>query len=339
MEKIIVPVSKCIPGMMTANPVIDLKTGTTILQTYQILTPENIKNIQNFIHTDIWVFLDSFDKVWHLPSETIDAYKKYTETLMSIITNMDTQNIKDITEFDQYCQEIPMAFQNNYSLIGCTHLIEQLDYNTYNHSLNVAFISMLICRWCNFDDHFTSAAIKAGLLHDIGMINLSFDPYTSKDTWTEEQRTEYEKHPIYSYNIVSKIKDLDSSIPKAILAHHERCDGSGFPVHISAPYINLLGKVLGLADAYELLRHETHIFNVLRTLLLDKLTQYEPKLLLTFCSYLATYYIGTYVILNTGDIGEVVYINPQCVYRPIIKMNDQFINLFEDSSLEIVAVK
>lgn len=339
MQKIIIPVSKCIPGMITASPIIDLKTGTTIVAANQELTPNNIKNILNFIHTDIWVYLDSFEKVWNLSEETIESYTKYSNALISIIKGLDSIELHAIKDFDDLCTNLPLDFSSNHSLLGCTNLIQQLDYNTYNHSLNVAFIALLICRWCNFDDNFTMNAIKAGLLHDIGMINLSFNPFDTKEPWTGDQKTEYEKHPIYSYNIVSKLPDLDPMISKAILAHHEHCDGTGFPVHISSPYINQLGKVLALADRYETLRCKSHIFNVLKTLLVDHITEFDPKLLLTFCAYIATYYVGTFVILNNGLIGEVVFINPSCVYRPIVKINDQFINLYEDSSIEIVAIQ
>lgn len=339
MQKIIVPVSKCIPGMITAGPVIDLKTGTTIVAANQELTSTSIKSIVNFIHTDIWVYLNSFDKVWKLPAETIENYKKYSNTLMSLVGDINASELTEISDFEALCDNLPLDFKANYSLLGCTNLIEQLDYNTFNHSLNVAFISMLICRWCGFDEHFTTCSIKAGLLHDIGILNLSFNPFDTKKPWSDEQISEYQKHPIYSFNITKKLTDLDPIIPKAILAHHECCDGSGFPVRISAPYITKLGKVLNLADRYELLRHESHIFNVLKTLLVDHLTQFDTQLLLTFCSYLATYYIGTFVILSNGQIGEVVFINPNCLYRPIVKVNEEFINLYEHPSIEIVSIK
>lgn len=339
MQKIIVPASKCIPGMITAAPVIDLKTGTSIVAANQELTPSQIKNILNFIHTDIWVYLDSFDKVWGLSPKTLESYQKYSKALISVVKGINEGQLNAISDFEDFSNSLPTDFKANHSLLGCTNLIEQLDYNTYNHSLNVAFIALLICRWCNFDEHFTTCAIKAGLLHDIGILSLSFNPYDHKESWTEDQQAEYEKHPIYSYNMINKLKDLDPMISKAVLAHHEHCDGSGFPVRISAPYINQLGKVLALADYYETLRSQTHIFEVLRTLLADQITKFDPKLLLTFCTYIATYYVGTFVILNNGLIAEVVFINPNCVYRPIVKINDQFINLYDNPSIEIVALK
>ena len=339
MKKIVIPSSKCIPGMITAEPIIDLKTGTVIVAANQELLPSTIQNVLNFVHTDIWVYLDSFNKVWNLSDETLENYQKYSDALVSVIKGLDSNNLNAISDFEDFCTNLPIDFKANYSLLGCTNLIEQLDYNTYNHSLNVAFIALLICRLNDFDSDFSACAIKAGLLHDIGMLNLSFNPFETPTPWTPEQQSEYEKHPIYSYNLISKLKDLDPAIGKAVLAHHERCNSSGFPLRLSAPYISKLAKVLALADAYELLRNESHIFNVLKTLLVEQTDAFDPQLVFTICAYVATYFVGTYVVLSDGSIAEVVFINPVCVYRPIVKINDQFINLYDTPSLEIVSIK
>lgn len=339
MQKIIIPISKCIPGMITAQPIINLKTGTTIVGQNQELSEESISNLQNFIHTDIWIYLDSSEKVWKLPEETIENYKKYSEILMSVIGTKDTITEMKVEDFKTLCKDLPVTFSSNYSLIGCTNLIEQLDYNTYNHSLNVAFIAILICKWANLSSETTSLAIQASLLHDIGKLNLSFDGYSDPSTWTVDQRLEYEKHSIYSYNVVNKIKDLDPVVAKAVLGHHERCDGTGFPLHLTSPYINTVGKILGLADTYEMLHTKHHIFDTIKILLTDQLTGFDPKLLLNFCSNVANYYIGSFVTLNTGDIGEVVFIHPHCTYRPIIKINDRFINLYDEPSITIESIQ
>ncbi len=339
MQKIIVPISKCIPGMITAGPIIDLTTGTTIVGQNQELTADHIKNIPNFIHTDIWVYLDTFNKVWNLPPETIENYKKYSNTLMSVVKDVDDNNALNISDFNVLCDELLVDFNANYNLLGCTNLIEQLDATTYNHSLNVAFIAVLICRWSKLNEALIPSAIKAGLLHDIGLLNLSFDYFDPKLSMTDEQMAEYEKHPIYSYNMTRRLKDLDPAIPKAILAHHEHCDGSGFPVHISSPYISTLGKVLCIADAYDLLHRKYHLFDTIKILLTDMLTKFDPNLLLTFCTNIATYFIGSFVVLSTDEIGEVVFINPQCLYRPIIRINERFINLYEYPDISIISIQ
>ncbi|WP_069998294.1 HD-GYP domain-containing protein [Cellulosilyticum sp. I15G10I2] len=339
MQKIILPISKCIPGMVTAQPVVNMQTGATILGQNQELTIENLKNISNFIHTDLWVYIDSFNKVWNLPPETIENYKKYSKALKTVIEQISPSDDKSIKTFDEMCHHLSADFNENHTLLGCTNLIKQLDYDTYTHSLNVAFLSKLICKWTNVNKETTLNVIRAALLHDIGGINLAFDMINKTEDLSSDERSEYEKHSIYSYNIVSKMQDLHPSIAKGILAHHERCDGTGFPLKLTSPYINNLAKIIGIADRYEILRKTHHIFDTLKILLTDELTKFDPDMLLTFCNNIANYYIGVFVTLSTDEIGEVVFINPKCIYKPIIKINDKYINLYETPSITIINIE
>lgn len=341
MQKIILPITKCIPGMITAQPIIDLKTGTTIIGQNQVLTEEFLNNLPNFIYNDIWVYLDSFTKVWNLPEKTIEDYKKYSNALSTVLGTLhnastDHANL-NLADFNQLCTQLTLDFKENYSLLGCTNLIEQLDYTTYAHSLNVAFLGVLICRWCNLGPDMEDMVIKTGLLHDIGMINLPTSFH--KTEMTPDEILEYEKHPIYGYNITSKIKGLSSEVSKAILAHHENCNGTGFPLRLSSPYISKLAKIISLADTYDLLHSQHHIFETLRMLLEDELTAFDPELLFTFCNNIANYYIGVFVKLNTGEIGEVVFINPKCIYKPIVKIGNRYINLFTEKQIYITEIE
>ncbi|WP_054742582.1 HD-GYP domain-containing protein [Cellulosilyticum ruminicola] len=338
MQKIILPISKCIPGMITAQPIVDLKTGSTIIGQNQMLTEEFLNTLPNFIYNDIWVYLDSFTKVWNLPDEMIEKYKKYSEALTAVLGHFQdvAENHVDLNldDFNKYCSQLSMDFKENYNLLGCTNLITQLDYSTYTHSLNVAFLAVLICRWCKLGKDLENLALQTGLLHDIGKLNL-LNPSTS-DILSPNELIEYEKHPIYGFNITSKIKDLNPEISKAILAHHETCNGTGFPLRLSAPYISKLTKIISLADAYDTLHNQYHIFETLRILLEDELTCFDPELLFTFCNIIANYYIGVFVKLNTGEIGEVVFINPKCVYKPMIRLNGRYINLFTEKQYSII---
>lgn len=341
MQKIILPISKCIPGMVTAQPIIDLKTGSTIIGQNQVLTEEFLNTLPNFIYNDIWVYLDSFTKVWNLSEETAENYKKYSEALTTVFGHFQDVAAKhtdlNLDDFNTYCLQLSTDFKENYNLLGCTNLMAQLDYTTYTHSLNVAFLGVLICRWCKLGKEMECLALQAGLLHDIGKLNLP--PSSTSESLSPDEMIEYEKHPIYGYNITSKIKDLNPEISKAILAHHENCNGTGFPLRLSAPYISKLTKIISLADAYDLLHNKYHIFETLRILLEDELTCFDPELLFTFCNTIANYYIGVFVKLNTGEIGEVVFINPKCVYKPMIRIKNRYINLLTEKQYSIIEIQ
>lgn len=81
------------------------------------------------------------------------------------------------------------------------------------------------------------------------------------------------------------------------------------------------------------------IFDTLKILLTEDIACLDTDKLLTFCNHVANYYIGVFITLSNGVIGEVVFINPKCIYRPIVKVNENFINLYETPSIGITSIE
>ena len=89
------------------------------------------------------------------------------------------------------------------------------------------------------------------LVYDVGKIGVR-DSILGKLEWemTEEELEEYRKHPQYGYDILKNIKDLPKEILDAVLYHHERLDGSGYPFGMSGDSIPEIALVVGALDEY-----------------------------------------------------------------------------------------
>jgi HD-GYP domain-containing protein (c-di-GMP phosphodiesterase class II) len=92
--------------------------------------------------------------------------------------------------------------------------------------------------------------VGAGLLHDIGKIAVDRKILLKKGPLTSEEWHEIRRHPESGYRILSSVGDM-AEIAQAVLAHHERWDGGGYPKGLSGRDIPISGRVLALADAYE----------------------------------------------------------------------------------------
>jgi HD-GYP domain-containing protein (c-di-GMP phosphodiesterase class II) len=88
------------------------------------------------------------------------------------------------------------------------------------------------------------------LVHDIGAKSLLIDPTTNPGRWTAEEREQVERHPQRSYE---DLKEFDLSEGQLMMAyqHHERADGSGYPVGILGDEIHPWAKMLAVADRFE----------------------------------------------------------------------------------------
>jgi len=90
----------------------------------------------------------------------------------------------------------------------------------------------------------------AGLLHDIGKIVVPPQILNKKDKLTENDWETIKKHVITSYQLLKSVDEY-SHVSEAVLYHHERLDGTGYPEEIKDGEIPLLSKIIAVADAYE----------------------------------------------------------------------------------------
>lgn len=338
IEKIIIPITECISGMTLMQSIIDEHTGTVIVARGQTLTEENIEKLKNFEHTQVWIALQTESTIWKVEPKKIEKYKSYEKTLKVIMRGHEKAPIS-IKELEEIADDMLKEFVDDYEILACVNLSSQLDTETFCHSVNVAFLSLLMGRWLKYEPHKLKNLILAALLHDVGKISLStLLKHKSEDQMDYMEKLEYRRHTVYGYERLVTYNEVDVEVLKGVLSHHERCDGSGYPLSLRENKINDLAKIIGIADTYDCLKQQYHIFEVIRHLGNLMIRKFDVNLLLEFCHNLTHYYIGCAVLLNTGEIGEVAFIQSQALSRPILKVKDEYVNLYESTHLEIVKV-
>lgn len=338
-EKIIIPLSKCLPGMVLLQPIVDEKTGAILLPRGGKLTKESIKKVHHFQHTQVWVDINTEEKIWQTDETIVEYYKDYATTLKRIIEGEnkvgEALNIEDLKNLAQYMIK---NFKDDFNLLACVNLVTELQEDCYTHSINVAFLSLMMGRWRAYSEQRLEQLVLAGLLHDVGKIDLTIALKENDMDGSLMERLAYKRHPIFGYEKLAQFNELNNEVLKAVLTHHERCDGSGFPLSLREDKISDIAKIIGLADTYDELRQKEHIFNVIKELRSTQLRAFEVDLLLEFCNNIMNYYIGNHVLLSSGEIAEIYAIQPQSVYRPIVKVNDKLIDLYVQSQIDIVKV-
>ena len=89
----------------------------------------------------------------------------------------------------------------------------------------------------------------ASLLHDVGKIGISERILLKPGPLTKEERSAIEMHPRIGFRLVEQIPVLDAIAP-AVLHHHERFDGDGYPAGLSGEQISLEARVICVADSF-----------------------------------------------------------------------------------------
>jgi putative nucleotidyltransferase with HDIG domain len=223
------------------------------------------------------------------------------------------------------------------------HSLRQYDDATYVHCINVALICSCLAKWMRLSEADTLVATQAGLLHDIGKLLIPGEIISKPAKLTEDEYHIVQTHPRQGYEIIKDLS-IDTRIKNAVLMHHERCDGSGYPFGITADRIDPVAKIVAIADVYDattsarVYRGPQCPFVAIGLFENEGLQKYDTRAIMTFLSNVVNTYLLNRVRLNNGIEGEIVFINPDRLARPTIKAGSSYVDLAQNPDLYIEAI-
>ncbi|WPO71524.1 HD-GYP domain-containing protein [Streptomyces sp. KN37] len=128
--------------------------------------------------------------------------------------------------------------------------VDLKDKYTRGHSERVGRASVMIARELGMDDERVEVLRFAGILHDVGKLGVPTRLLRKDGPLTQEERRVIELHPEYGHEMVRGIGFLGEA-RAAILHHHERIDGSGYPYGLAGRQIPECARVVAVADAFD----------------------------------------------------------------------------------------
>ena len=218
------------------------------------------------------------------------------------------------------------------NIFDMLHNLRLYDDATYTHCLNVALITNILAQWLKWSPDEIELATQAGLLHDVGKLLIPDSIITKPGHLTDEEYTLIKTHPQKGYEA---LKDLDVSthVKNAALMHHERCDGTGYPLKLKGSQIDKFGKAVAIADVYDAMTSARYYRGPLCPFIAismfedEGFQKYDPEMIMVFLSNIVNTYLKNTVRLNTGEIGEIIYINSAHLSRPTLKVGNDYVDL------------
>jgi diguanylate cyclase (GGDEF)-like protein/PAS domain S-box-containing protein len=162
------------------------------------------------------------------------------------------------------------------------------------HSRNVAGLSGKIAEAFGLKPEKTIEIYKTGLRHDIGKIAIDPELLDKKGQLTDVEWSEVKRHSEAGYQILRSVNDY-AFMANYVLAHHERCDGSGYPGGLKGEEIPIESRIIAIADAYDAMtndrpyRKALGIDTAVRELLNGSGTQFDPELVDVFIEKVLKY--------------------------------------------------
>lgn len=136
------------------------------------------------------------------------------------------------------------------TIYALTAAIDTKDHYTFNHSKNVAAYATKLAKAYGLNQESVSIIQEAALLHDIGKIGIPENILNKPGRLEAEEYEVMKEHVENSIGIIRHLPSLDYVIP-AVIGHHERWDGRGYPRRIAGEDIPLSARILCIADSFD----------------------------------------------------------------------------------------
>ena len=274
--------------------------------------------IEDDISRDIEIVNVISDK---LRNETIKGIKRlYLQTSSGKPTVESKQELHDNIE-----KIVDELLENKDVMVNMIDL-KNFDNYTYAHSVNVAVLSIIIGIALDLN---RNTLIKLGLgaiLHDIGKIFINKGILNKPGKLTEVEFSKIKKHSMLGYKYIRDRFKLPTISHGAILEHHERYDGTGYPANKCGEDITFFGRIVAIADVYDALtsrrpyRKAMNPADSLEYIMGNSGTAFDSDLVEVFVHKIAPYPVGTTVVLSNGYIGIVLENYELLSLRPKIRV-------------------
>ncbi|MBB3110928.1 HD-GYP domain-containing protein (c-di-GMP phosphodiesterase class II) [Paenibacillus phyllosphaerae] len=237
--------------------------------------------------------------------------------------------------------EALLAHIDDYRILNFSPLVVQDDDYIQHKSVMSAMSCYLLAQWVGLPKKDWMPVALAGLLHDIGNVKVDRAILEKPDSLTLSEVEEMRRHTVLGYQLLKNVAALNEGVKLASLQHHERVDGSGYPLGIMGDKIHPYAKIVAISDIFNAMtmkrvyRKAASPYLVLEQIQKDSFGKLEPAYVQIFIDKATQFHNGTIVRLSDDRIGEIVFSDRNHPTRPWVSVNGTIVNLTNERQLYI----
>lgn len=274
-------------------------------------------------------------------AEVEKVFIKFADNMDKLLKKIHQTSKPDINDLRSMSKNIIEQF-TDYSIVLKSILNERsVDEYLVRHSVNVAVLSSMLGKWLNLSEKDLMLLTYAGLLHDIGKAKIDSKILNKPSRLTKQEFEIIKKHSVIGYQIIKTLPYIHQSVGIGVLMHHERIDGSGYPLSLKDDQIHIFGKILSIADTFDALTSNRAYakkcspFKALEIMQHEEVGKYDIRYLNVFVNKMCNFYTGEFVKLNNGKIGKIIKIDINNISNPLIMIDSDFVDLKNEKSMFI----
>lgn len=336
-------------GMIVAKSI--EQNGSILLKKDIQITEQIINKLQNlYFIKSIEIYDRKIEKEQSsIKTKKEEQYKKIEEEfnelsldLQRTFRHLINENGIVMNEIREFSQKIQNELTPKSIVIKNIVLYGSGSDVIYRHGVNVAALCSLLGNWIGLEKPKLNLLVYSAILHDFGKTKIEHRELLEKESrLSQNEFNIIKKHPTLGYKIIKEIAFLDKSVSYGVLMHHERLDGSGYPLGLKGELIHPFAKIIAVADVFDAINSERIYrkkklpFEALQIIKTESLGKLDYEYVKIFLEHIVNYYTGEEVVLNTNEKCKIIQMNINNLEKPLVLKDGEFIDLEKEKDLYI----
>ena len=247
--------------------------------------------------------------------------ERVAQGIQYIYSNTESENMSDAA--DSIARDLIGAIDNNDAIAIDINELKTSDEYTFKHSVDVATIAMILAKQQGMSKKEIYEIGVAGLLPDVGKTKGPIEILNKPGKLDDNEFAVMKQHSVFGYNMLKNRKDFNTGVLYAVLQHHEKTNGKGYPLGVQANQITPYAKLLMVADIYDALVTERPYKKAFSQrnaveMIMSMTGELDMSAMKSFLESMILYPVGTVVELSNGEKATVVKNNPHYILRPVV---------------------
>ena len=250
---------------------------------------------------------------------TESVKKRVHEGIQYLYSNTESEQFTHTV--NSIAEDLMTAILKNDAIAVDIDELKVSDEYTFKHSVDVATMAMVIAKMHGMSDKEIYEIGIAGLLHDVGKSRIPNEVLNKPGKLTDEEFNIMKQHSLYGYRILEDKENMSEHIRLGVLQHHEKIDGSGYPLSVPEEKICPYARILSVVDIYDALVTERPYKKAFSKrdaveMIMAMTDELDVAVMRSFLGSVILYPVDSVVSLSNGEKAKVVANNPESILRP-----------------------
>ncbi|GLP97816.1 HD-GYP domain-containing protein [Paraferrimonas sedimenticola] len=232
----------------------------------------------------------------------------------------------DVAPVEQMASGFIDAVADDPEAMACLALIKNKDDYLLEHSIGVAILMNIFAQYCGFGGKELHQMATGSLLHDLGKVMIPEEILNKPGRLTDHEFNIMKSHAAHGQTIMLRQPQISKIVRDVVSMHHEKLDGSGYPLGLKGDKISVHGRMIAICDIYDALTADrvykkgmppTKALKILLSMAPDQL---DEELVQKFIKCIGVYPPGAMVELSNGRLAIIVSANKKTPVKPVVKL-------------------